>query len=221
MHDIGKGIVAFVIVMLCYGLSGAADSLTVDRFSGKKNEKGLPNGWKLKQWFGKSNDIRLVEENGGFAVQLVSEQNSFGIYKKKKWRVQEHPIIRWRWKVTRLPDGGDVRLKAKDDQAAQLYVVFPRFPSAVNSRLLGYIWDTSAPKGQNHISKKSSNTRYFVLQSGPEKLGEWITEERNVYEDYKTLFGKEPPTAGGVTLMIDSDDTKSKAESFFDDIEIQ
>jgi hypothetical protein len=31
----------------------------------------------------------------------------------------------------------------------------------------------------------------------------------------------EPPRAGGVFVMIDSDDTHSRAESFFDDIRIE
>ena len=43
-----------------------------------------------------------------------------------------------------------------------------------------------------------------------------MSEKRNVLQDYRDLFGEEPPKVGGVTLMIDSDDTKSTAESYFD-----
>jgi hypothetical protein len=198
-----------------------AETIVIDRFSAEKEKNGLPKGWSLKQWFGKTRDVRIEEEKGDFYVHLISDHNSFGIYKEFEWKTREHPIIRWRWKVARLPEGGDVREKRKDDQAAQLYVLFPRFPSAVNTRLVGYIWESTAPKGEKITSKKSSNTRYIVLESGKDRLGEWITEERNVHDDYKALFGEEPPEAGGVTLMIDSDDTKSAAESFFDDIEIR
>jgi hypothetical protein len=214
-------LIPFLFLVLMIPLTYAAGPIIIDRFSGEKNSDGLPKGWKLKQWFGSTHDIRLEEKDGNYFVRLISDRNSFGIFKEYEWKVQDHPVIRWRWKVTRLPDGGDVREKNKDDQAAQLYVLFPRFPSAINSRLVGYIWESTAPKGGKFTSKKSSNTRYVVLESGKEKLGEWITEERNVYDDYKELFGDDPPEAGGITLMIDSDDTKSSAESFFDDIEIQ
>ncbi len=91
----------------------------------------------------------------------------------------------------------------------------------INTRLLGYIWDTTAPKEAKVTSQKSSNTRYIVLESGKEHLGEWIQESRNIYDDYKTLFDEDPPDIGGITLMIDSDDTHSSAESFFTDIRLE
>lgn len=192
-----------------------------ETFSGGVDSKGLPKGWDLKQWFGDTHRIEIVNESGNKVLNLGSEENSFGIYREYDFDSKETPIVSWRWKVTQLPEGGDVRNKKKDDQAAQLYVMFPRFPKMVNTRLVGYIWDAGALKGEKITSAKSSNTRYIVLQSGKEHLGEWINEKRNVYEDYKTLFGEEPPEAGGITLMIDSNDTRSSAESFFDDIRIE
>ncbi|MEK7842070.1 MAG: DUF3047 domain-containing protein, partial [Deltaproteobacteria bacterium] len=116
------------------------------------------------------------------------------------------------------PTGGDVRKKETDDQAAQIYVIFPKFPSQINSRMLGYIWDTNAQVGSEVTSAKLSTTKYIVLKSGTKELGTWFAEKRNVYEDYKRLFNKEPPMAGSIALMIDSDDTKTSAESFFGDI---
>lgn len=194
--------------------------LIVDRFDGPVKRKGLPEGWEVKQWFGRDHEVRVEEENRNRFVCLVSHQNSFGIYKELKWNMTERPHIRWRWKVVRLPEKGDVRQKHTDDQAAQLYVVFPRFPSAINSRMVGYIWDSTAPKDGRFTSKKSSNTRYIVLQNGATLTGKWLSEERNIHEDYRELFGEDPPQPGGVTLMIDSDDTQGSAESCFDDIEI-
>lgn len=182
---------------------------------------GAPKGWRLKQWSGKSHQVETVSEGGTPAVRLVSEKDSFGLYREFELSAKSAPTLTWRWKVTRLPEGGDVRDRKKDDQAAQVYVMFPRFPRMINTRLLGYIWDSSAPKETAVTSRKSSNTRYIVLESGKERLGEWITESRNIYEDYKTLFGEEPPPVGGITLMIDSDDTGTSAESYFTDIRLE
>ncbi len=189
--------------------------------SGVPDADGIPSGWSLKQWFGKSRKIEVIREGGGPVLHLISDKNSFGIYREEKFDIRETPVLRWKWKVTRLPEGGDVREKSKDDQAAQLYVMFPRFPAAINSRMVGYIWDSSTPAGTKVTSRKSSNTRYVVLHSGKEGLGGWVEERRNVYTDYKDLFGEEPPEGGGITLMIDSNDTKSSAESFFSDIRLQ
>lgn len=209
-----------VFILLVFPLTLLAADLFQEDFSAGLDKEGLPKGWELKQWFGNTRKIETVEEAGVTALRLVSDNNSFGVYREKALNPKKTPILSWRWKVTRLPEGADVRDKKKDDQAAQMYVMFPRFPKMVNTRLVGYIWETSAPKMAKITSGKSSNTRYIVLQSGPENLGKWVTETRNVYEDYKTLFGEEPPEIGGITIMIDSDDTGSSAESYFTDIRI-
>lgn len=181
------------------------------------NGESAPRGWKVKEWKGKA-DISVVKTQFGNAVHLKSADTSSAIYREMAFDIKEFPHINWRWKVTKLPKGADVRKKSADDQAAQVYVVFPRFPESINSRLVGYIWDSSAPAGHAFHSAKSKNTKYVVIRSGPSELGEWFQEKRNVYEDYKTLFKEEPPKAGSVSLMIDSDDTDSAAESFIGDI---
>lgn len=58
----------------------------------------------------------------------------------------------------------------------------------------------------------------IVVESGPAKLNAWITEERNVYEDYKRAFGEEPPMISGVAIMTDTDDTGESAEAYYGDI---
>ena len=60
--------------------------------------------------------------------------------------------------------------------------------------------------------------RYFVLQSGTGKLDQWTWETRNVYEDYKKLFGEEPTEVGGVLLYINTQHTQSSAEIEYGDL---
>ena len=58
----------------------------------------------------------------------------------------------------------------------------------------------------------------IVVRSGPGETGKWITETRNAYEDYKTLFGQEPPRVAGVRIQINSQHTETSGESFFADV---
>lgn len=197
------------------------DSLVVDPVSNGLGKDGLPVGWALKQWFGGGHDVRIEKNDEKPVIHLVSTQNSFGIYKNLDLDIHDYPYLSWQWKVTVLPTGGDVRNKKTDDQAAQVYVLFPKFPSAVNTRLVGYIWENLTPKDLHVTSQKSSNTRYVVLRNGTDPLGRWMPEKRNVLQDYRDLFGEEPPQVGGLTLMIDSDDTKSTAESYFDILQFE
>jgi len=179
--------------------------------------ESAPRGWRVKEWKGKA-DIDVVKTQFGNALHLKSANSSSAIYRETDVDLKEFPYLNWRWMVTKTPKGADVRKKSADDQAAQVYVVFPRWPEPVNSKLLGYIWDSSAPAGHAFHSTKSRNTRYVVLRSGQAGLGEWLHEKRNVYDDYRALFKEEPPKAGSVSIMIDSDDTDSSAESFIGDI---
>ncbi|MBI5181579.1 MAG: DUF3047 domain-containing protein [Nitrospirae bacterium] len=189
-----------------------------------EGKSSIPKGWEIKEWRGKGNikDNILIENDGdNYIIHLKSNKNSFTLHRELRFNIKEFPILHWKWKVNTLPYGGDVRDKKMDDQAAQLYVVFPKFPAMVNSRVIGYIWESSAPLGTIATSKKYSHTRYIVLRSGKEKLGEWIIEKRNVYADYKLLFNEEPPPVGKISIMIDSDDTKSSAESFFGEMRFE
>jgi hypothetical protein len=114
-----------------------------------------------------------------------------------------------------LPAGGDCRRKATDDQAAQIYVVFPRVPTAVRSRIIGYVWDTTAPAGTIVQSPSSGLVTYVVVRSGAAELGRWVTETRNVYDDFKRIYGAAPTEpVGAVSVAIDSNDTRSSAESY-------
>lgn len=206
-----------ITAALFFALLGGAVAANVMAVPIGKPSNGPPQGWKVKEWKGRAS-FSVVAAESGPAIHLKSSSTSSALYKEMEFDIKDYPYLSWQWKATALPNGGDVRRKDKDDQAAQVYVVFPRWPAAVNSRLVGYIWDSTAPAGSKVQSTKTGNTRYIVLRSGPGELGKWLREERNVYEDYKTLFKEEPPKAGSISVMIDSDDTKSAAESFIGNI---
>lgn len=125
----------------------------------------------------------------------------------------------WRWRVVTLPAGGDSRKAATDDQAGQIYVVFPRFPAAVRSRIIGYVWDSTVPAGSIVRCASTGIVTYIVVRSGPADLARWITERRNVLEDFRRIYGEEPgEPAEIVSIGIDSNDTRSKAESYMGEI---
>jgi hypothetical protein len=130
--------------------------------------------------------------------------------------IKKYPYLNFKWKVKELPEGGDFRKKDTDDQAAQMYVVFGRFK--LTAKIVGYLWESKAPKLTTGTSPSWSKTRLIVLESGPEKIDKWVQEKRNVYEDYKTLFDKDPPKASAVSVYINSQHTKNRAESYFSEI---
>jgi len=180
---------------------------------------GVPLGWEVAEFTGTDPSVELTRTDGRVALRLRSERNSFALHRDIILDLRQYPILAWSWKVMKLPNGGDVRDPARNDQAAQVYVVFPRWPSPrTNSDVIGYIWDSRAPVGTRLTHPKAPNVRIVVLESGPARLDQWLREERNVAEDYRALFGRQAPRAGKVAFMIDSNDTRSDAEAMFGDL---
>ncbi|MFQ5827841.1 MAG: DUF3047 domain-containing protein [Candidatus Methylomirabilia bacterium] len=190
----------------------------VNRLPTSLPSKGPPSGWALKEFEGAAR-VEVVREDFHVAFHLVSQQSSFALYRDVILDLKAFPILTWWWKVTRLPTDGDIREIERDDQAAQIYLVFPRWPSPRSrSHVVGYVWDTRAPVGSKLTSPRSSNVRVVVVRSGAGELGRWVREERNAYQDYVDLFGRNPPRVGMVAVMIDSNDTRSRAEAYIDDL---
>jgi len=213
-----------LILFLVVGTSGPLrsedkpETLVVDRFSEGLNNDGIPKGWSLEKSPGRESKISLEQDKEGNVLRLVSVNDAFGLKKEMSFDIRKYPYLTWRWKALRLPKEGDIRKRDTDDQAGQVYVLFPKFPTTVNTRSAGYIWDSNAPQGFSGTSTAYSKMRYFVLQSGTSKLDQWIWETRNVYEDYRKLFQEEPPTAGGVLLYINTQHTQGSAEIEYGDL---
>jgi hypothetical protein len=188
-----------------------------DRAPARLPLPGIPVGWLLKVFAGQV-DAELVRDEMP-ALRLRSRHASYALYRDVAVDVRAYPWLSWSWKVVRLPTGGDVRISGSDDQAAQIYVVFPRWPDPRQStEVLGYVWDTAAPVGHRGVNARAANVRVIVVASGSGGLGSWRRFERNVDQDYAALFGRQPPRAGKVAVMIDSDDTRSDAEVLVGDI---
>src|ERR1043165_7341656 len=106
----------------------------VGDFSLGADERGAPKGWQLKEKLGQA-QFSLTKVDGLDALMLRSTNTSFSFQREVRTDLSDYPILSWKWKVTKLPEGGDFRSRRTDDQAAQLFVAFNRSKSIV------YIWD--------------------------------------------------------------------------------
>lgn len=180
--------------------------------------EGVPSGWELREFTGRA-EVELTRGERALAFRLRASRTSFALYRDLVVGLDEFPTLAWSWKVVRLPSGGDVRDRTRDDQAAQVYVIFPRWPAlSTQSEVIGYVWDTTAPLGTTITSPKADNVKIIVVESGPAHLGAWRRQQRNVARDYQALFGKPPPRVGAIAVMIDANDTGSSAEATIGDL---
>jgi hypothetical protein len=211
-------LLATILIILCLiplSLKADTDQLIIETFSQGADEKGVPIGWELKEKEG-TPIIRLEKEKDTSVLHLISERASFGLTKEIRVNLKEYPYLNFRWKAEKIPKNGDFRKKETDDQAAQIYVVFGTFK--LTAKIVGYLWENTLPKFTTGVSPAWGKTRLIVLQSGTENIGTWIWEKRNLYNDYKALFGEEPPEANLISIYINSQHTQSLAESYFGNI---
>jgi hypothetical protein len=150
MEEPMKRIVTVVVAGLLFLISGgsiAQDSIYwVDRFSADKVRDGLPEGWKLEVKAGEP-ELQVKKEGEGVYLRFKADKSSFGLRKEFTLDIKEFPYLNWTWKVTQLPEKGDFHKKDTDDQAAQVYVLFPRFPAKLNTEFVGYYWESN-PKNK-------------------------------------------------------------------------
>ena len=203
-------------VLLVSVAIAAGDRIVIADFSGGIDARGVPAGWQLKEKSGKA-EFGVVQDGDLHALRLRSADTSYSIQKSVDLDVKQHPILTWKWKVTKLPAGGDFRKSKTDDQAAQLFLAFSKTKAIV------YIWDTSAPQGlmKDAPAPPFMRIKAVVVRSGPAETGKWITEKRNVLEDYRKLYGQDPPPIQGVRLQINSQHTETSAESYFADVALE
>jgi len=200
----------FMCMLLVSNASWANDSTIIADFSTGVNAKGIPQGWQIKERSGRA-DFAVVKDGDLYAVRFRSADTSFSLEKEVNVDIKQFPVLTWKWKVTKLPVGGDFRKSKTDDQAAQLFLAFSK------TRAIVYIWDTTAPEGTmgDAAAPFFMSIKAVVVRSGAADTGKWLTESRNVYDDYKKLFGDEPTAVAGVRLQINSQHTDTSAESYF------
>ncbi len=136
--------------------------------------------------------------------------------------IYETPILSWKWRVDQIPEGANEVAKGKNDAAASIYIVFDMGRVALFKKVpksIRYTWSSTLEKGSEH-SIFYGNQKIVVLESGEENTGTgWITVERNLVEDYKRLFGDDPPKRPlAILILSDGDSLNNPAIAGYDDL---
>ena len=217
----------------------SGDVIEVGKFSAETVGNTLPAGWRPLTFkkIERHTAYALVQDGNEVVIKAVAESSASGLVRAIKINPKKYPIAQWRWKVTNILKKGDVQRKEGDDYPSRIYITFEYDPSRLGFfdkvkyeaiRLLygeyppigaiNYIWESKAPRGTMVPNPYTERVIMIVVESGEEKLSQWVSEERNLYEDYKKAFGKEPPMISGVAIMTDTDNTGEIATAYYGDI---
>lgn len=212
--------------------------IEVGKFSSEQPGAALPQGWKPLTFkkIAKHTEYVLVRDGDQVVVKATSQASASGLTKEVSINPKDYPMVRWRWKVENLLQRSDVSRKDGDDYPARLYITFAYDPEHISfgkklkyqaGRVLfgdipigalNYIWETKTPVGTMIENAYTDFAQMIVVESGPSKVGMWVEEERNIYDDYTNAFGEDPPLINGVAIMSDTDNTGERAIAFYGDI---
>jgi len=211
-----------LLLLLCVGSAIAFDFPRWFPF----NSKNALEDWQEKIFQGKV--LYTIEEHKEEDGHLLarSDSASSGLIYKMKFDVIKYPMISWEWNVKEFPSKEKENSSStegwieRDDYAARVYVIFPSW-NFMDIKSIEYIWDETLPAETILTSPYFNNIKLIVLESGKQNLGEWVAEERNIYEDFKKAFGTKPPRyVGSIALMTDSDNSASSAEASYKNLKV-
>jgi DUF3047 family protein len=230
-----------LLVWLC-GLALAADADAIAPFSGGTPGRELPAGWHSYA-LGRPQrltDYSLVDADGRVVLKAVADASASALIHPLRARPKETPWLTWSWRVERVLAKADILTKAGDDYPARVYVLFDYdtaklpviervklaaarlvYGDAVPAAALCYVWDNRQPVGFATWSAYTKRLRMIVLESGAERIGRWVREQRNVAQDFRNAFADEAPPITAVIVAADTDNTGEKAVSYFGDIALR
>jgi Protein of unknown function (DUF3047) len=206
--------IVYFALLVFVGLPAAhADELRLGNFS-----SGDLSGWQDETFGGKAHtSYRLVAADGRTVIEAHSHDAASGLLKKVDLDPRNYPILSWSWKIGHILKREDVTKKTGDDFAARVYVVFPSV-LFWRTRAINYVWSAYLPKNSAVPNPYTGNAIVLAVESGQENVGSWVNEKRNIYDDYKRIFGEEPPRVGAVAIMTDTDNTGDDVTGWYGDI---
>ncbi len=138
-------------------------------------------------------DQESSAENGRILAVEANRATGAMVSMPRQVDLKKAPYLHWRWRIIR-----PIRIRQEgvepDDQAAVLYV---GDGSTIGKRAIAYRWENLTPFGKTGYLKYGMGilrVRYVCIRNQETPCGEWVEEERNVYQDFMDAF-QEPPNA--------------------------
>ena len=182
---------------------------------------------------------RWEQKDGRPAIAAISE-GSASMFRRSVSRPREAlREVSFSWWVQEKPHQASVAHVDREDAAARVLFGFggdiaklplrTRMMFELAEALTGekppyatlmYVWDASAPVGSVIINPRSDRIRKIVVDSGPTELQRWREHRRDLAADFRLAFGEEPGALSSIAVMTDSDNTRSRARSWYGPVEL-
>jgi Protein of unknown function (DUF3047) len=183
--------------------------------------RGLSNRWTNVSLYGARTVYSVASEGTNFFVHAAADDSCSAL--TMKLNLPATPVkkltLRWRWRIAAVAmNGSDISLKTFD-HAARVFVAFDTLIGP--PRTLNYFWANQEPVGVLLDHPLTTRAKNFFIESGNEKAGGWIAEERDVTADWKRAFPNKPmPKKIAVGMLTDGDSLGIKISGDYADLQL-
>jgi len=208
-----KNFLVILFVSFMFSSTVTAEKVTVFDFT-EEEFKTLKVGKKYKgvtTWTLGSN------ENGNF-IKAEAEGKGSGLGKEVLIDLSRTPFINITWKVEKGLSGIVENSKKGHDYAARVFVIKKTGSTALSNRAINYVFSSNNEVEKNWPSPYTKKSIDYVLSSTKNNLNTWVTVKANVKDDFMKLHGIEVSDISGVAIMTDTDNSKLKAISYYQNI---
>ena len=205
-------ILPITILFFFFQQSLVAETINVFEFT-KEEIKTL----KVRKIKGKTTYTLGSNENGNY-LKAEAEGKASGLGKEIKINLLKTPFINITWKVEKDLPGIIENSKKGHDYAARVFVIKKTGATALSNRAINYVFSSNNSVGNNWPSPYTKKSIDYVLSTTKEHHDQWITVKANVREHFKKLHDLDVSELTGVAIMTDTDNSKLKAISYYQNI---
>lgn len=175
-------------------------------------------GWQVEAFVGETQYRAVQDPVYGPVLEGVAQGTASGLGLETTIRPDETPTLAWRWQVLERPDvGQSEQTKATDDFPARVYVLREGRFGLLSTKSLVYVWSQTQPAGSVWDSPYTGRVKMMAVQPAASQSG-WVEVRRNLAEDWQRAFGDELDKLDAVALMVDADNTNTRARAQFESI---
>ena len=156
-------------------------------------------------------------ENGQF-LRAEAKGTASGLGQKVKIDLNKTPFINITWKIEKDLKGIDEKTKKGHDFAARVFVVKKTGLTPLSNKAVNYVFSSNNSVNEFWRSPYTKSSVDYVLSTTKDNINEWVTVKANVKEHFKKLHGLDVEELIGVAIMTDTDQTKIKAISYYQNI---
>ena len=212
MNAMFKKILIFLVFIQLFSQISLAESKKAFDFT-EEEFKIL----KVKKVKGETTWTLGSNENGNY-IRAEAEGKASGLGKEIKIDLLKTPFINITWKVEKNLLGIIENSKKGHDYAARVFVIKKTGATALSNRAINYVFSSNNSINDNWPSPYTKKSIDYVLSTTKDYNNEWVTVKANVREQFKKLHNLDVKELNGLAIMTDTDNSKMKAISYYQNI---